>query len=66
MAIVVGMGVWLFSGDFTAETADASETIQTLDGANQKVLVQGLQSKASARAVAVSYTHLTLPTKRIV
>ena len=65
MAIVVGMGVWLFSGDFTAETADASETIQTLDGANQKVLVQGLQSKASARAVEIEVLGKTEANRQV-
>jgi multidrug efflux system membrane fusion protein len=65
MAIVVGMGLWLFSGDFTAETADAAEPSQRLDSVSQKVLVQGLQSKAAQRAVEIEVLGKTEANRQV-
>ena len=48
MAIVSGMALWLFSGDFTAETAGAAEAGNGLATSAQKAFVQGVEAVRSS------------------
>ena len=65
MAIVSGMAIWLFSGDFTAEPAGASETGSGLATSPQKALVQGIESRATARAVTLDVLGRTEANRQV-
>ena len=65
MAIVSGMALWLFSGDFTAETADASESASGLSPSPQRVLVQGMESRATPRSVTLNVLGRTEANRQV-
>ena len=65
MAIVSGMAIWLFSGDFTAEPAGASEAVSGLATSPQKALVQGIESQATARAVTLDVLGRTEANRQV-
>ena len=65
MAIVSGMALWLFSGDFTAETAGASEAVRSPGSPPQKTLVQGIESRATSRAVTLDVLGRTEANRQV-
>ena len=65
MAIVSGMALWLFSGDFTAETAGAAEAGNGLATSPQKALVQGVESRATPRAVTLDVLGRTEANRQV-
>ena len=65
MAIVSGMALWLFSGDFTAETAGAAEAGNGLATSPQKAFVQGVESRATPRAVTLDVLGRTEANRQV-
>ena len=65
MAIVSGMALWLFSGDFTAETAGAAEAGNGLATSAQKAFVQGVESRATPRAVTLDVLGRTEANRQV-